>query len=192
MNLIKKLTGYEVEKIPNVPFRIMKFALSIRDLISPVKKQLDKIVIEKKSVVMDFGCGPGSYLNELSKRVGDGGVIYAVDVQPLAIESVNNKIRRFNLNNIIPVLSSGYPLPVAEMSCDTICAFDMFHHIKDQDGFFKELHRVIKPQGMLYLDAGHQPMDAAKEKVHKSGLWQVESIEGRVFVCKPHSKEINA
>lgn len=91
MNVIKKLTGYEVERISDVPFRIMKFALSVRDLISPVKTQLDKFVIEKGSVIMDFGCGPGSYVNELSKRVGNNGVVYAVDVHHLAIESVKKK-----------------------------------------------------------------------------------------------------
>lgn len=83
-------------------------------------------------------------------------------------------------------------MEVTERSIDTILAFDMFHHIKDQDGFFKELHRLIKSQGVLYLDAGHQSIESAREKIDKSGLWQVERVEGRIFVCKPYLEEINA
>ena len=62
MSLLKKMTGYEVEHIPNTPFRIMSFIMAIRDVLLPVSKRLDQFGIDKGFIVIDFGCGPGSYV----------------------------------------------------------------------------------------------------------------------------------
>ena len=46
MGLLKKLSGYEVEHMPDIPFRLMSFAFAIRDVLFPVAKRLDRFGIE--------------------------------------------------------------------------------------------------------------------------------------------------
>ena len=82
----------------------------MRDVFAPVSKRVDGFGIENGSVVVDFGCGPGSYIERASRAVGDTGKVYAVDVHELAIKSVNAKARKKSLNNVIPLLSTGYPM----------------------------------------------------------------------------------
>lgn len=47
MGLLKKMSGYEVEHMPNIPFRLMSFVFVIRDILFPVAKRFDQFGIEK-------------------------------------------------------------------------------------------------------------------------------------------------
>jgi ubiquinone/menaquinone biosynthesis C-methylase UbiE len=97
MRLLRTLSGYEVEYLPNIAFRLMSLVLSIRDALAPVGKRLDGFGIRKGSVVVDFGCGPGSYIERASQLVGDAGKVYAVDVHPLAIMSIKRRAKQKNI-----------------------------------------------------------------------------------------------
>jgi len=169
----------------NLSFRLMSFFLSIRDLLFPVRKKLDRFNIEKGFFIVDFGCGPGSFVEYASKLVGNSGKVYAVDVHPLAIKAINEKAKKKNLENVIPILSTGYPVDVGDHSVDVIYALDMFHHIQDAERFLKELHRLLKPNGKLFIEAGHQRKDNAKQKIMKSGCWVIIKEEHNMFTCSP-------
>lgn len=177
MGLLKKVSGYEVEKIPNIAFRLMSFVFAIRDTFFPVAKRLDQMGINGGFTVVDFGCGPGSYVEPASLLVGEIGKVYAVDVHPLAIKSIKNRVKRKTLGNVVPILSTGYPVDIESHSADVIYAFDMFHHIKDARGFLKELHRILKTSGTLFIESGHQPMGDAKQKILKSDCWAIINEE---------------
>ncbi len=189
MGFLKKMTGYEVEHLPNIQFRLMSIALAIRDIFFPIGKRLDQFGIDKGFIVVDFGCGPGSYAEQTSQLVGDGGKVFAVDVHPLAIKSIKERGRRKNLKNLVPVLSTGYPVDIDSHSADVIYALDMFHHVKDDRGFLKELHRLLKPGGTLFIESGHQPLNDAKQKIAKSDCWAIIKEESNMLKCRPKEHE---
>ena len=189
MGLLKKMSGYETERISNIPFRLMSFVFTVRDVLFPVGKRLDQFGIDEGFIVIDFGCGPGSYVEKASQLVGDEGRVYAVDVHPLAIKSIKERARRKNLENVAPILSTGYPVDIDSHSADVIYALDMFHHIKDTRGFLKELHRLLKPSGTLFIESGHQPMNDAKQKIVKSNCWAIIKEESNIFKCRPKERE---
>ncbi|MCX6243101.1 MAG: methyltransferase domain-containing protein [Bacteroidetes bacterium] len=66
-----------------------------------------------------------------------------------------------------------------------VYALDMFHMVKDTDSFLKELIRITKPEGVLYLEYGHQPGEKAKEKVNRSGSWTILEETKRYLKCVP-------
>ncbi len=188
MGLMKKMSGYEVGLMPNIAFRLMSFVFAIRDVLFPVGKRFDQFGIEKGFVVVDFGCGPGSYVERASELVGDGGKVYAVDVHPLAIKAVEKRVGKKNLSNVVPVLLSDYPANIDSHSADVIYALDMFHHIKDTSGFLNELHRILKPGGTLFIESGHQPLDDARQKIEQIGCWTIATEERNTFKCIPKEK----
>jgi len=181
---------YEVKHMPNIAFRLMSFVLSIRDILFPVGKRFDQFGINKGCIVIDFGCGPGSYVEHASKLVGDSGKVYAVDIQPLAIKAIKDKLKRKELENVFPVLSTGFPVNIDSHSADIIYALDMFHHIKDAKSFLKELHRLLKPNGKLFIESGHQKLTNAKQKIVKSGCWVITKEKRNMFECTPIENEI--
>ncbi|WP_455202231.1 class I SAM-dependent methyltransferase [Kaarinaea lacus] len=171
--------------MPNFAFRLMSFLLSIRDVLIPAGKKLDQFNIDNGFIVVDFGCGPGSFVETASKLVGSSGKVYAVDVHPLAIKAVTEKAKKKNLENVIPILSTGYPVEIDDHTVDVIYALDMFHHIKDAGEFLKELHRLLKPDGTLFIESGHQRMANARQKIAKSGCWKIIREERNMFTCSP-------
>ena len=189
MGLAKRMCGYEIEHMSNSSFRLMSFIFVIRDILFPAVKKLDQFGIEKGFVIVDFGCGPGSFIEHASDLVGDDGQVYAVDVQPLAVKAIKKKIKRKNLENVVPVLSSGYPVAIDSHSADVIYALDMFHHIKDTKGFLNELHRLLKPSGTLFIESGHQRLDNAKQKILKNDSWMIMKEERNMFECTPRVLE---
>jgi len=189
MGMKNKMCGYEIEHMPNISFRLMSFVFTIRDILFSVGKKLDQFGIEKGFIIVDFGCGPGSFVEHASKLVGSGGKVYAVDIQPLAIKAVKEKAKRKNLENVVPVLLAGYPIDIDSHLADVIYALDMFHHIKDTIGFLKELHRLLKPNGTLFIESGHQQIDKAKQKIVKSDCWVIIKEERNMFKCIPKELE---
>jgi ubiquinone/menaquinone biosynthesis C-methylase UbiE len=179
------MRGLEVEHMPNTAFRLMSFVLAVRDIVFPFGKRLEQFGIGKGFIVVDFGCGPGSYIHHASRLVGEGGKVYAVDVHPLAIKEIREKTKRKDLKNVFPVLSTGHPIDIDSHSADVIYALDMFHHIRDSKGFLKELHRLLKPSGTLFIESGHQRMDSAKQKIMKSDCWVITEVKRNMFKCTP-------
>lgn len=185
MRLLKTMSGYEMEYLPNVAFRLMSLVFSVRDVLFPVGKRLDRFGISKGSVVVDFGCGPGSYLERASQLVGDAGKVYAVDLHPLAIAASKRKAKQKNLKNVVPVLSTAYPVNIASQTADVIYALDMFHHVKDTDAFLRELHRLLQPGGTLFIESGHQSQEGARQKILQSACWVIVKEEKNLFECTP-------
>ncbi len=184
MRLLRTLFGYENENIPKVAFQAYSLFVSIRDVFAPVGHRLDGFGIKNGSIVVDFGCGPGSYIEWASRTVGDTGKVYAVDLHPLAIKSVKAKVRKKSLNNVIPVLSTGYPVDIPSQSADVIYAMDMFHHVRHVEAFLSELRRLLKPNGTLFIESGHQPLSDAREKIMKSDCWNIVREERNLFECR--------
>ena len=55
---------------------------------------------------LEVGCGPGFFTIPAAKIVGEEGVVYAVDVHPLAIERAKRKIESEGMKNVKPMLAN--------------------------------------------------------------------------------------
>ena len=64
---------------------------------------LDGFGIKRGQTVVDYGCGPGSYLRRASELVGPEGRVLAVDIHELAIKAVMRRIDKEQLSNVTPV-----------------------------------------------------------------------------------------
>ena len=73
----------------NLAYGGMSLAFKLRDLLVPRSRVLDEVGLRPGQAVLDFGCGPGAYVPETSRRVGPSGRVYAVDIHPLAVRQVS-------------------------------------------------------------------------------------------------------
>ena len=138
----------------NFDFQFMSVGYKFRDFFSPRLNILKEVGIKPGFNVLDFGCGPGSYIVPLAKLVGESGKIYALDIHPLAIQKVKNIALKKQLTNVETIFSdcqTGLP----DNSLDAVLLYDAFHHLSDPDVVLKELHRVLKPDGILSFGDHH-------------------------------------
>ncbi|MDV2481300.1 class I SAM-dependent methyltransferase [Methanoculleus sp. Wushi-C6] len=173
------------DRIPNISFRLMSFSIRIRDWIRPPGGLLTGVGIGTGMTVVDYGCGPGSYVRDASGLAGANGTVYAVDVHELAVKAVSRRVREEGLANVIPVLATGYASGLPDAAADLVYALDMFHMVDDPGAFLAELRRIVKPEGILALGDGHQPRAKTRRAVRESGLWTIEEETVEYLRCRP-------
>lgn len=173
------------EDLSGIGFQLMALMFRVRSIINPPKNLLNEIGINNDMVVVDYGCGPGSYIRDASAMVGEGGTVYAADINPLAVQSVQKLMKKHGLTNVIPVKVNGYSAPIEDNTADLIYALDMFHAIGDPDTFLRELHRIAKPGGTLVIDNGHQSREEAREKILHAKVWEITEEREAFMRCTP-------
>lgn len=155
-----------------VGFRLMTLAFNIRDLVRPRMDVLREVGIKPGFYVLDYGCGPGSYLVPLAELVGPSGQIYALDIHPLAIEKVQKTAARRAIANVKTIVSdckTGLP----DSHVDVVLLFDTFHKLRRPGDVLRELHRVLKPNGTLSFSDHHMNEKEIISGVTTSGLFQL-------------------
>jgi ubiquinone/menaquinone biosynthesis C-methylase UbiE len=183
-----KLFGNEIERMPDFVFRMMKVIFVVYYFFRPAGKYLQKFGIKPGSVVVDYGCGTGACIRDASLMTGEKGTVYAVDIHEMAIDSVEKLIRKHSLKNVRTVLTDGNRTSLPDDAADLIYALDMFHMVKDNGSFLKELNRITREDGILIIEDGHQPRALSKEKIINSGFWKITGEEKRFLRCNPLKK----
>lgn len=154
---------------------------------------LRKLDIKKGMKIADFGCGAGYFAILLAKIVGKDGMIYAVDVQRSALESVEGRARINSLLNIETVrgdLERENGSKLANKSVDMVVLANILFQSKDKDAILKEAKRVLGKNGAIVViewndDAPFGPQPAYR--IPKEELKRVVKDAGFVL-----EKEFNA
>jgi ubiquinone/menaquinone biosynthesis C-methylase UbiE len=174
-----------MDRKSRIGFRMMKWTFDIRDRFVSVGSLLDDFGIERGQTVVDYGCGPGSYLRHASELVGPKGRVLAVDIHELAIGAVKKRIVKEGWSNVSAVPTDGKETPLADDTADIIYALDMFHMVSQPDVFLGEMNRICKENGFLFIDNGHQNRQEARAKIMAFGLWEIVEEKKRYMKCRP-------
>lgn len=103
-----------------------------------------KFVDNNWKTMLDLGCGDAVSSAPLYDRVKD---IYCADTSPVALERVLKR----NLDNLYPILASGYQLPFPNNFFDGIFSIFVVEHIRNPEKMLNEIHRILKPNGQLII-----------------------------------------
>jgi len=179
------IMGNNMDRMPDIAFRIMSFMFVVRDLVVPAEKKLKKMGIREGDIVVDYGCGPGGYVPAASKLTGKKGLVYAADLHELAVKSVEKRIQKHGLKNVRAVLIKDYACPVPDGTADLIYALDMFHMVKEPGRFLSELRRIIKKNGRFIIEDGHQPREDSLTKILDTSMWKVTKENPHWIECAP-------
>src|SRR6202162_3263564 len=65
-----------------------------------IDRVMDILGIAPGKIVADVGAGSGWFTIRAARRVGNAGVVYAVDINPEAIRYINGRSKKEKLNNV--------------------------------------------------------------------------------------------
>jgi ubiquinone/menaquinone biosynthesis C-methylase UbiE len=135
-------------------FKMMSFMFIFRDFFKPPSRILQEAYVEEGHQILDFGCGPGSYAIEAARITGKKGKVYAFDMNPLALQCVENKASKKALFNIITIRSD-CKTGLHDESIDRVLLYDIFHILTEPERIIKELYRVMKHNAVLSFSDHH-------------------------------------
>jgi ubiquinone/menaquinone biosynthesis C-methylase UbiE len=170
----------KTEPKSNLDFRLMSLTYKFQDLLLPRMNILKEVGIEAGFHVLDYGCGPGSYIVPLAKLVGKSGKIYALDVHALAIEAVQKLASKKRLENVQTILSD-CKTELLPNSADLVILYDILHDLDDANGVLTELHRILKPKGVLSLSDHHLKEEEIISRVTSTGLFRLSTKGKRTY-----------
>ncbi len=102
-------------------------------------------------VVLDLGCGGGLDAFLAAQRVGPEGRVIGLDMTPEMVEKATASARKGGYVNVDFRVAGIEKLPVADDSIDVVISNCVINHALDKPAVFKEVHRVLKPGGSLFL-----------------------------------------
>jgi ubiquinone/menaquinone biosynthesis C-methylase UbiE len=112
---------------------------------------LDRVGIQPGERVLELGPGPGAFTVGAARRTEPDGKLVAVDIQPKMIADVERKARAAGLSNVETHVASAYDLPLEDESMDRAFLVTVLPEIPDRQWALAELHRVLKPDGVLSI-----------------------------------------
>lgn len=167
-------------KQSNLDFRVMSVTFKLRDLFKPRISILKEVGIEAGFQVLDYGCGPGSYIAPLVDLVGKSGKIYVLDAHPLAIQMVKTLCFKKGLDNVKTILSN-CATGLALDSLDVVILYDILHDLKNASEVLAELNRVLKQNGILSVSDHHMNEAALISRVTSGGLFKLSTKGKRTY-----------
>jgi len=153
----------------NFIFRIATILMRIRGLFRDKKGEVLLTGAKRGDVILDYGCGIGFNTIPAAEIVGREGTVYALDIHPLAIKSVEKRIREKGLKNVKTILSdlnTGLP----DESVDVVLLYNVLPMVKNRPALIKELYRVLKPGGVLSVKSGLIVNLYSREKMRTKDL----------------------
>ena len=73
----------------NIAFTMMALVgIPIRNIFMPPDKILAEVKLKRNTHVLDFGCGPGVFTTLIADKIDPSGIVYALDINPLAVSMV--------------------------------------------------------------------------------------------------------
>ena len=99
--------------------------------------------------LMDVGCGQGLAFALAQQHFAPREIV-GVDIDPRMLELARQAARRC----VVPVevhACSVTRLDLPDASVDAILCHQLIHHVANQEGALRELHRVLRPGGYLFL-----------------------------------------
>ena len=168
------------KKQSNIDFRFMSFFFKIRDRFHPPIAKIIKANIKQGEIVLDYGCGSGSYTVATAEKIGPNGKVIAADIHPLALKRVRKITEKKSFNNI-ETIQTDCATGLDDETIDKVICFDVLHDIPNKNDLLKEFHRVLKPNSILSFDDHHMNEDEIIDFITSKELFKLTEKKDKQY-----------
>jgi len=143
---------------------------------------LKEIGVTKDQIILDFGCHSGTYTIPAARIVGNKGLVYALDKDPVFLDNLRKKVKEEQLENVKSINNlegvkeddeffhySPIIIPLKDSLVDVVLLYDVIHLMgykdngktvcrskrRDREKLYSEVCRVAKPNALISVYAPH-------------------------------------
>ena len=110
---------------------------------------MDLLGIKEGSSVADIGAGSGWFTIRAARRVGNSGVVYAVDINRDYLDYIEKRSKRENLTNIRVILGKEEDPLLPLKSVNAVLLLKTYHEIAQPIRFLKRTRAAMNPEALL-------------------------------------------
>lgn len=124
----------------------------------PLKEVINSGVINS-SQILDFGCGSGHFLVDLSRILHRERIkadLYGLDIAQTMLDKCEENFKRKKVDGIHLILGDGEKIPSEKDFFDVVSTSLSLHHWEHPIQIFTEIYRVVKPGGKFILFDFHR------------------------------------
>lgn len=119
--------------------------------LQPPGKVMDAIGIAPGMALAEIGAGRGRYVVQLAVRVGEKGKIYAEDIDADALDHLEKRCRKWQLDNVKTILGKVTEAKLPANELDLIFIISAYHHFSDPVALLRKARSSLKPGGKLAI-----------------------------------------
>ena len=137
---------------------------------------LEALALKPGEIVADIGAGSGYFSWRMAQKVGEQGVVYAVDIQQQMLDILMTQMNRRKVGAIVkPVLGTVQDPKLPAAGVDTILLVDVYHEFDFPYEMTRAMVAALKRGGRLVLVEyrGEDP-DVPIKPLHKMTVAQVQ------------------
>jgi len=121
----------------------------LRRRIQPPAEMPIRHGIEPGMIVLEVGPGNGNYTIAAAQRVGEGGRIFTIDIEPLMVERVSRRAVSEGISNVEARVADVFDLPFDDEFFHIVYMIAVIGEIPSPELAMKEFLRVLKSPGRL-------------------------------------------
>ena len=134
-------------------------------------------MIPRNSKVIDIGCGLGILMARL--RTEKACEVLGIDISKEAISALYEKGMR-------GVVAHVPPIPICSDSADIVIATEVLEHVRSPKVFLKEMLRILKPNGTIFITVPEAALGPNTERYH---IWKFS--ENSIFKLFKGLKDVS-
>lgn len=180
MSAIERLIEEKLEPVYKAHYAVWVYWWPLWRSLYSGRKILQKWeqfdLVQEGQSFLDYGCGTGFFTIAAARMVGTQGKVYALDCFPRQLEIVKKRTTKKGLTNIETILSNG-ETGLPDECVDLVWMCDVLHEVKEEGAVLREVHRVLKKEGVLAI------YDGMKDKVldYTEGLFSLNGQNDKLL-----------
>jgi len=136
-----------------------------RQIVPPVTRYLSaRTAADGPARILDVACGTGSGLNQLA-LAHPGEKYWGLDLSPYYLHHAATRLS--HVKDLSLVAENAERMPLADASFDVVSSVFLFHELpaRARRNVLAEMHRVLKPGGLLVIEDAAQLSEAPELRV---------------------------
>jgi ubiquinone/menaquinone biosynthesis C-methylase UbiE len=105
--------------------------------------------LKENVCILDIGCGTGWALGQAANLIDNKGTFYGVDLAEKMIGKAKENFK--GRENFHFLKANAEEIPLEDNQFDIIICTNSFHHYLHPDKALKEMYRLLKHQGKIYI-----------------------------------------
>jgi ubiquinone/menaquinone biosynthesis C-methylase UbiE len=120
-----------------------------RDEKLQINRVMDILAITPGKSVADIGAGSGWFTVRAARRVTETGSVYAVDINPEAVQYVDKRALKEGLHNVKTILSKSDDPQLPAKQIDSVLMLKTYHEVDKPVDLLRNLRASLRPEARV-------------------------------------------